>query len=72
MSSDQDLAVNGVRTRTEPRFGKDGSSTMQTIVTYYVGTHGPFTIMEDGATLNAASVKTKMNLQIQELRNLLG
>lgn len=72
MAHGPDLNIGGVRTRTEPRFERDGTQKMQTIVTYYVGSHGPFTIVEDGAELNANSVKTKMNLQVDALRALIG
>lgn len=66
-----DLTINNVQVREQPVFSASGAIGRQTTVTYFVGTHGPFTLTYNPSAFSVDKARSDMEHQAVELRRLL-
>jgi hypothetical protein len=68
MASDNDLIVHDLSTSEQPFFGPGGVIKKQTRVTFYVGSHGPFTLTYDEGQGSAERIQNDINARVRDLR----
>ncbi|MGH9402860.1 MAG: hypothetical protein ACRD2P_12220 [Terriglobia bacterium] len=66
-----DLQINNVQVREQPVFSPSGAIGRNTVVTFFVGAHGPFTLNYPPAQFTPEKVRADMDHQAVELRRLL-
>ncbi|MGH9770414.1 MAG: hypothetical protein ACRD4Q_01730 [Candidatus Acidiferrales bacterium] len=66
-----DLTINNVQVREQPVFSPTGAIGRQTVVSFFVGSHGPFTLTYSPAQFSEEKVRADMDHQVVVLRRLL-
>lgn len=66
-----DLTINNVSVREQPVFSPSGAIGRNTVVTYFVGTHGPFTLTYQPNQFSPEKARSDMETQVVNLRRLL-
>lgn len=67
-----DYAIHDVQVRDTLSFGLSGTAQTKTIVTYYVGSHGPFTLTYNKDQATSAQIRNDMETQARDLRAING
>lgn len=65
------LQINNVQVREQPVFSQSGAIGRNVVVTYFVGTHGPFTLTYPPNSFSTDKARSDMEHQAVELRRLL-
>lgn len=65
------LQARGVQVRHVPRFTNSGV-IQDTVVSFYVGDHGPFTLTYERQDPPAGTIRADIQARIRELRSLEG
>lgn len=68
MASNDTLNVHDISSTEQPFFGVGGVVKKQTRVTFYVGTHGPFTLTYDEGQGTADKIQSDINAKVRDLR----
>lgn len=68
MPNGETLNVHDITTTEQPFFGLGGVVKKQTRVTFYVGTHGPFTLTYDEGQGTAEKIQNDINAKVRDLR----
>lgn len=71
MADVPNLEIHDVNLRSQPTFGLGGSIGQQYVLTYYVGTHGPFTLRYSPQQYTPEKARSDMEHQAVELRRLI-
>lgn len=66
-----DLIARNVLVSQRPRFDVRGAPTTETVVTYYVGNHGPFQDVYAPGDYTTDKAKAKIDERINGLRTLV-
>lgn len=66
----QDFTINRVNVSEQPAFDGINSAGRKTLVTFYVGNHGPFQLKYDGKLPDSYTVQADMDAQVLALRTL--
>lgn len=67
MNSD-DLNVHDITTTEQPYFGPGGITKKQTRVTFFVGSHGPFTLIYNEGQGTSEQIQSDINAKVRDLR----
>lgn len=68
MNGNHDLKVHDISQNEQPYFGPGGVVKKQTRVTFYVGSHGPFTLTYDEGQGTADRIQSDINARVRDLR----
>ena len=71
MADPQGLEINGVRVSQTTRLTQDGTIDRPTVVTYYLGKHGPFTDEFPQSEGTAEAIKSAILNRQNHLRAIL-
>ncbi len=66
------LAIHDVTVGDQTVFTPTGAAGIKTVVTFYVGVHGPFRLEYDKEAATAEAITHDMNSQVVKLRQLPG
>jgi len=67
---DEDLGVRYMKFRDQPEYQQDGSTVPTRIYSFYLGTHGPFTLKVPLATWTGNEIAPYVDTLRAHLRNL--
>jgi hypothetical protein len=70
MSNQFDLSLHDIRLADSTTFGVGGKVIPQKRLTFFVGDHGPFNIVYAPAQATTARIKSDIDAQVQQLREL--
>lgn len=71
MANQFELNVHDINVQDTTTFGRQGQVQMGKRVTFYVGSHGPFTLTyTDQIEANTARIKSDIDAQVMQLREL--
>jgi hypothetical protein len=70
METNGSLAVSGVTVRQAPQVNPDGTVTQATILSFMVGSHGPFTMTWPRTSPAPADLVAAITAQVEQLRAL--
>jgi hypothetical protein len=70
MDNPDDLRVHDITSNEQPYFGPGGITKKQTRVTFYVGSHGPFTLTYDESQGTAQRIQDDINAKVRDLRTI--
>ena len=65
-----DLTVHDIAVSEQTTFAPGGGAAVQKRVSYFVGTHGPFTLVYNKADGTAARIKADIQAQVDDLRSV--
>lgn len=65
------LSVHDVVVQQQPRFGPGGSVQTVTLVSFFVGAHGPFRLEYQPTQATAEKINGDIDHQVVELRRIL-
>jgi hypothetical protein len=68
----QDFNVHDVNVRDTPSFGIGGTVGTNTVVTFHVGAHGPFTLTYKKEQATGAQIQQDIDAQVRTLRAIVG
>lgn len=68
--SDHDLQAHDVTIRQQPQFTPGGTVAVHTLVTFYVGNHGPFTLDYAPGHYSPEAVTTDIGKRVRELQTI--
>jgi len=71
MADPQGLDVHDVMMSHQPQFTRTGGVRQMTVVTYYVGDHGPFMLSYNQGDDSADRITSDINHQEAELRRIV-
>lgn len=67
----QDLKLRDVMVHDRPHYGPGNAITSETVVTYYVGAHGPFTDVYPAPEYTPEKARAAMEARMAGLHTLL-
>jgi hypothetical protein len=71
MPDPQGLDVHDMVMSNQPQFTRTGGVRQVTVVTYYVGDHGPFTLTYNQGDDNAERITSDIQHQVAEMRRIM-
>lgn len=72
MPEPNDLSVHDPQISEQTRFGTAGGIERVTVVRYFIGPHGPFTIELPPGEATAAAIRSRIDNQVALIRSTLG
>jgi hypothetical protein len=70
LDTSHDFAVHDFTVRETPTLTTGGKTALTTVVTYSVGSHGPFTLVYQGGRPNGAQITEDITAKVRELQEV--